>query len=213
MCAFDSRGSLSTRTPEAERLLAEIHPDESSPSYMAHKRREEKFTQLRQLFGFQRDSVLNQQQHLSSLLTSFMSRNGADYEAAVINVHTKLLSPAERWRENVLLNRYGSWVFFAPEGENERQPWVRLARPRAEVAEAFVADHAGIATTRGTYSTWVHMSTAQREAEIILYLCIWGEASSLRYCPEMVYFIFELARSSEVAGSRGKGAQVPNELP
>lgn len=43
--------------------------------------------------------------------------------------------------------------------------------------------------------SWVRLSTAQQLGEICLFLLIWGEAANLRFMPELLYAIFEFART------------------
>ena len=104
------------------------------------KRRREAFDNLRSAgFGFQEDSMRNQHEHLTSLIVSFMARNGGDYDRAVLDLHAKLLSGAEKWRESVRSTHTRSWVTstFVPEGEGEeglkRKPWVRLTASKQDL--------------------------------------------------------------------------------
>eukprot|EP00965_Chrysotila_dentata_P214048 6187994-Pleurochrysis_carterae.AAC.1 len=46
--------------------------------------------------------MANQQEHVTSLLASYLARHRGDYKAAVRALHSKLLRPVEKWREAVL---------------------------------------------------------------------------------------------------------------
>ena len=159
-------------------------------------RRRAAFEHLRSAgFGFQEDSMRNQHEHLTSLIVSFMARNGGDYDRAVLDLHAKLLGGAEKWRESVRSTQAQAWVSstFVPESE-QQNPWIKMHTPRDSSLRSRT-DAAGVVTEGGTYGKWVHLSTVQMEEEAILFLCVWGEASSVRFCPEAIYFVFELARS------------------
>mmetsp|Transcript_45214 Transcript_45214/g.105606 ORF Transcript_45214/g.105606 Transcript_45214/m.105606 type:complete len:269 (+) Transcript_45214:14-820(+) len=52
---------------------------------------------------------------------------------------------------------------------------------------------AQVVTEQGTLSLWVDLSVDQMEREVILYFLIWGEASNLRFVPELLCFLFEVA--------------------
>jgi hypothetical protein len=162
----------------------------------AAQRRWASFLDVQRRFGFQSGSTANQHEHLTSLLVSFMSRTGGNYESAVLQLHAKLLRGAERWRENVHNTRASAYLTYLPEtaSDRRRRPYVKLAAPTPTSLRART-DSAGVVTELGTYGSWVHLSIGQMEEELVLFLCVWGEASSLRFCPEVVFFVFELVRS------------------
>lgn len=66
--------------------------------------------------------------------------------------------------------------------------------------------YAGVATSAGPLSGWVRLSTSQQLDELCLYLLIWGEAANLRFMPELLHTIFELARTHEAANQAASGA-------
>ena len=55
--------------------------------------------------------------------------------------------------------------------------------------------YAGVVTSNGPMSSWVRLSTAQQLHELSLFFLIWGEAANLRFMPELLYTLFELARA------------------
>ena len=105
----------------------------------------------------------NQHEHLTSLIVSFMARNGGDYDRAVLDLHAKLLGGAEKWRESVRSTQAQSWVSstFVPES-GEQNPWIKMHTPRDPPLRSRT-DAAGVVTEGGTYGKWVHLSTVQME--------------------------------------------------
>lgn len=51
------------------------------------------------------------------------------------------------------------------------------------------------ATRSATGKHWWPSITVQQERDITLYLLLWGEAANLRFMPELLFFLFAVARA------------------
>ena len=116
-------------------------------------------------------------------------------------LHTKIIGPVERWREHIAMVRYGVKPDLnrLPPGVTATQPLLRRNVASAAV-EGEVA-RAAVVTAAGRLSTWVRLNTSQQLREVMLYLFIWGEAANLRFMPELLAYLFEIARAYDVASS------------
>lgn len=184
----------------ARKLLTEV--DEASD---ASRRRREQFQSLQVRFGFQADSVANQREHLTSLVVAYLARNNS-YDEALTRLHTKLLRPVEVWREVLEANEKtrldGSWHAGSAAGPIVKPTHVASSEGGRAAAEEYAASaRSSLVTLQGRHHSWVHMSVPQMEEEISLFLLVWGEAGSLRFCPELLYFLFEVLRASLEANS------------
>lgn len=193
--------AASHQTSQQE-ALARLLLDEVDELTTAAQRRAEYFAVLRERFGFQRDSISNQREHLTSIIVSYMSRGGnGDYDEAVTDLHTKMLRPVEAWRDAVTDSRQTTWRETTV-GAESLGAWLRPVAARAESSAARGGGGGGGEEEEGrvegeevadlftkaalhTRRDWVQLTTVQMEHEIILYLCIWGEAGMLRFCPEL----------------------------
>ena len=66
---------------------------------------------------------------------------------------------------------------------------------------AVVDGEAEVRPELGRTNAWLRPDTPELLREIGLYLLLWGEAANLRFMPEMLCFLFELARSSSAIQS------------
>ena len=111
--------------------------------------------------------------------------------------------PIERWREHI--------AYGAAEGTYSTQVHTKPILRRevsTGAAEGEVAD-AAVVTAEGRLRTWVRLTTSQQLREVLLYLLIWGEAANLRFMPELLCFLFEIARAHKAAavGSSSSGSE------
>ncbi|CAE8613004.1 unnamed protein product [Polarella glacialis] len=150
------------------------------------------FSALREAFNFQADSVQNQYDHLLSLWRSHCS-NVADREVqgcevgqvdetsllfdALGELHTELLEGFTLWREKMCTARAATAMC---EAEHDSPPMLAGARWQHLPSAACGGEAAARTATR-------------QLAEIATYLLIWGEAGNVRFMPEVLYFITELA--------------------
>ena len=138
------------------------------------KRRESYVDHLIHVFGFQKSSAENQLQHFESLLLSHMSQIGTGEQTSALRAaHRSLLHPLYRWR----LQTSGALL-----GRSYFEGYLREGMSVAHLPDA-----------------WTVKSAVELEHEMLLFLIIWGEASNLRFMPECLFFITELA-SKHVLG-------------
>ncbi|CAK0841109.1 unnamed protein product [Prorocentrum cordatum] len=156
------------------------------------------FSALREAFDFQADNVRNQHEHLLSLWRSQVAQvadraidrqeqvDEAELLAEALGVlHSELLEGFVAWREN--LRRCAG----------ARVPAAAGGLPSMAGAEA-AWERGGQAGCRATGESGADLS--RKLAEVAAFLLVWGEAGNLRFMPEVVYFITELALA---AGERG----------
>lgn len=117
--------------------------------------------------AFQTDNCDNQAEHLESLLLSHLSTCEGDFIEAVDAMHSELLGAFERWSTHMAGRGYkaGSSRGGASGGGGDDAH--RLLAP----------------------------DTQQQLADVALYLLVWGEAANLRFMPELLFFVFALAKA------------------
>ena len=152
----------------------------------------------------------NQLEHLESLLVwsltqslTQLAHEGAPAAAeaemamamAIERVHSKILSPVEKWREGV----FDDTEVGVPEADG--RACTRRAKDVARV---------GLVTAAGRLRAWGMQPSEEQLEEVVLFLLVWGEAANLRFMPEMLYFIYELARAHACTqGGGGFEQQAP----
>ena len=167
---------------------------------------EEIFLDLTAKFGFQRDSMRNQFDHLMTLLDSRASRMTPNQ--ALLSLHADYIGG-----ENA---NYRRWYFaahldldeavgFANMKLGKANRRTRKARKAAkkknkqnpeneqEVLESLEGDNSLEAAEYRWKSRMNRMSQHDRVRQISLYLLCWGEANQVRFCPEALCFIFKCA--------------------
>ncbi|CAE8594116.1 unnamed protein product [Polarella glacialis] len=150
------------------------------------------FGALHERFDFQQDNVHNQFDHLLSLWRSHCS-NVADREVqegvrvdeskllyeAIGDMHAELLEGFTLWRSK-FADSDGSGF---PEREDHEKP------PLGDIKWTPL--------TASTCGSEVSAAVAMKQlAEIATYLLVWGEGGNVRFMPEVLYFIVELALAS-----------------
>jgi hypothetical protein len=163
-------GTYSVVEPDAQAIadLLLAHLEENN------ERKNERVAQARRLqkhFGFQKHNVDNQLEHIESLLISELSVEKGDYTKAVVRMHEALIAPLQRWRS--LTSMAG--------GLDDNDDGFSMTFTPA---------------TAATLPAWDKPNEKKLVNEVLLYLLIWGEAANLRFMPEMLAFIFELARAA-----------------
>ena len=111
-------------------------------------------------------------------------------------LHAKVLAPVETWREQTfdptaqLSRAFEEGDDGNESGSEGHESWrfqhVRSAGDMARV---------GLVAVSGRASNWAMLDTKEQLQEIMLFLLVWGEAAHLRFMPQIVYFVFELARA------------------
>eukprot|EP00965_Chrysotila_dentata_P196439 6177572-Pleurochrysis_carterae.AAC.1 len=136
---------------------------------------------IAKVFGFQRDNVLNQAEHLESLLISHLSREDGNYLVAVDSLHSSLLSGFSAWEAHVLGLRQDASISVA------------AAEAAANGAASFNDHTTPVGAKPLPFSRRLRAPDIEQQVrEVALYLLIWGEASNLRFMPEFLYFIFSV---------------------
>jgi len=147
------------------------------------------FAALGDGFDFQEDSVKNQFEHLLSLWRSHVGTVSDRYietgdevderdllREALGDLHSELMEGFLLWREKLHLCES-----------------TMLERESSELGTM-----AGV-----RYQQLADRETLAQLADISMYLLVWGEAGNVRFMPEVIYFITELALSAGHAGHAG----------
>lgn len=152
------------------------------------------FAALQEAFDFQADSVKNQYEHFLSLLQAHCSMVADRYvqdeeevpeqlllSEGIAEIYTELLEGFCTWRENCT----DSDDLELPARREASLPPLAGARWNPLPASCYEgkADEAADAS--------------RQMAEIATYLCVWGEGGNVRFMPEVIYFITELALAAE----------------
>jgi len=158
------------------------------------------FGALQEAFDFQDDSVGNQFEHLLSLLQSHSAlvadRDVQDEEevredhlltSALGELYTELLQGFRRWRSTCC----DSDDFDMPERREGTLPPLAGARWNTLPASLYGgrSDDA--------------LEASRQLAEITAYLLVWGEGGNVRFMPEVLYFLTEMALAAEAPGAAG----------
>ena len=185
---------------------------------------------LQQRIGFQADSVENQLEHLESLLLSHLSLAQGNLAQAVNSLHRSLLQPFQRWREHTNgisgasgnQSDHGLLPFRAANRRKLRHmvdvtapAWVRQTTSQ-ELEEAHTAasnqEHLVPSSPRGATAPCLHQHDRRpfpprrRLSQVALYLLVWGEGANLRFMPELLFLLFELARAFVAGGEPAEPA-------
>lgn len=161
------------------------------------------FSALQEAFDFQVDSVKNQYEHFLSLMQAHCSmvadryvQDETDVEESVLltealpEIYTELLEGFSTWRENC----NDSDDIELPARREASLPPLGGARWNPLPASCYggKADEAAEAS--------------RQLAEIATYLCVWGEGGNVRFMPEVIYFITEMALAAEGSATLYGGA-------
>lgn len=172
------------------------------------------FCALQHTFDFQADNVKNQHEHLLSLWRSqcaiVADRSVGKAQAvdetgllaeALGDLHAELLDGCLQWREK--MQRHGEKT--APQEPGGHWPLAGAAWTRPEAVEALPEGEVGAPG----------QDLNDKLAEVVTYLLVWGEAGNLRFMPELLYFITELAlrskpsKTGDLKGLYGEAPPLP----
>ena len=158
--------------PETESTLRLAHTVLAYIGLDARTHRREQMRTLAAKLGCQKDNADNQAEHLESLVLSHLGRAGGEIAGAIDAMHFALMLDFERWR------------MYTTEGRRGRVQWL--------VGVGFGRAAVGSRETPSVGS-WASHSPDERIEEASVYLLLWGEAGNLRFMPELLYFLVELA--------------------
>lgn len=148
------------------------------------------FGQLKQKFGFQRDSVRNMFDHLMVQLDSRASRMGTDL--ALVTIHADYIggdnANFRKWYFACQLDIHDAVGY-----ENvDNDGYSVLPTPEGDDQEPVIDFR--LTTVEHKWKVAMNKLTAkQRITHVILYLLCWGEANQVRFMPECLCFIFKCA--------------------
>jgi len=155
------------------------------------------FGSLFSVFEFQQDNVRNQYEHLLSLWRSHIAsvadrrldRVDEQYllADALDDLHCELMEGFLRWREQ----------FQGYESAGIPQPSTSVPPVGGASWEPVPL---ALCPTRSPEEA---AERSRQLVEVAVYLLVWGEAGNIRFMPEVVYFITELALSSSGPGGPG----------
>lgn len=158
------------------------------------------FSSLWCQFGFQKDNVRNQHEHLLSLWRShcaLVADRQADSDMPVRrgDLEEQLLGMALPDLHADLMDGFISW-------RAKLYKELPMSMPKFGEVELPLLGGSQWQQITGTPCGSATSPEAAREmsvqlAEIATYLLVWGEAGNLRFMPELVYFITELALSAD----------------
>jgi hypothetical protein len=146
--------ALARAEAEHELRARRLSPTLVSPSSLAAL--DALFDEIREVYGFQEESVTVQREHLKRLWSA-QAAIAADELIGAAQLHETMFESFERWLD------VSAGLFAVVRAQN-------------------------------VFSSYRMPTHPQRLCEMALYLCLWGEAANLRFCPELVCFFFECAR-------------------
>lgn len=178
--AFLSNNDLSAETlVDQQHVLYPAWTDvKNLPSY---QNIQDTFVDLKNAFGFQYDSMLNMLDHLMVMLDSRASRMTP--AMALLTLHADYIGGPNA--------NYRKWYFAAQLNLDDA---IGDKNAAIHVAEE---DGPQPHTLTEAEDDWKFkmesMTDNERIRQLALWLMIWGEASVIRFCPEVLCFIFKLA--------------------
>ncbi|KAL1512233.1 hypothetical protein AB1Y20_005495 [Prymnesium parvum] len=137
---------------------------------------------LRERFGFQASSCAVQLEHLEALVVSHLGTSDGNFGEAVKNLHESILEHFEHWHLHV------SERPVALKSSSAAYAKAKMNRSQKQHVSWFLADR------NMAHKVWQRQTEDDQLEEILLYLLIWGEAGNLRFMPELLCFLFEIAR-------------------
>lgn len=152
------------------------------------------FGQLKQKFGFQRDSMRNMFEHMMVQLDSRASRMGT--ELSLVTLHADYIGG-----DNA---NYRKWYFASQLDIHDTVGYdkvdsygnmIKSKNPKS-MEEEFLEQNMNFRLSAAEYRWKVAMnklSATERITQVILYLLCWGEANQVRFMPECLCFIYKCA--------------------
>ncbi|KAI9478173.1 MAG: putative 1,3-beta-D-glucan synthase subunit [Benjaminiella poitrasii] len=142
----------------------------------SHQQVQRIFIDLKNAFGFQYDSMLNMMDHFMVMLDSRASRMSP--AMALLTLHADYIGGQNA--------NYRKWQFA-----------VHLDSTVGGMMDDKIRDSLRKLSWKETEESWrvkmEQMTDTERVRQLALWLMIWGEASVIRFCPEVLCFIFKLA--------------------
>ncbi|KAI8990043.1 1,3-beta-glucan synthase component GLS1 [Pilobolus umbonatus] len=150
---------------------------------------QEIFVELKNLFGFQYDNMINMLDHLMVMLDSRSSRMKP--AMALLTLHADYIGGPNA--------NYRKWYFAAQLDLDDAIGDMNAAT--GIVLEDQEENTSGykrtLAEAEDAWRTKMErMTDNERVRQLALWLLLWGEASVIRFCPEVLCFIFKLADDS-----------------
>ncbi|KAL7317809.1 1,3-beta-D-glucan synthase [Mucor circinelloides] len=140
------------------------------------------FIDLKNAFGFQYDSMLNMLDHLMVMLDSRASRMTP--AMALLTLHADYIGGPNA--------NYRKWYFAAQlnldDAVGDKNAAINVAEDAAQPQP-----HTLTEAEEDWRCKMENMTDNERVRQLALWLMIWGEASVVRFCPEVLCFIFKLA--------------------
>ncbi|KAL7748483.1 1,3-beta-D-glucan synthase [Sorochytrium milnesiophthora] len=135
------------------------------------------FVDLQNTFGFQQDNTRNEFDALKAMVESRASRS--DTLDAITTLHAEMMAGEH--------SNFFKWYFSDEVFELCHGPLVH-------------SDYASAAELRSMYTEkWLarqhNQPPSNKIRDLALWLCIWGEAANLRYCSELVCFLYLAAKT------------------
>ncbi|KAI8878625.1 glycosyltransferase family 48 protein [Backusella circina FSU 941] len=142
------------------------------------------FKDYQSVFGFQKDNVKNMQDHLLVMLNSRAARMTP--RLALWTLHADYIGGEHA--------NYRKWYFVAQLDLDDKHSFNAKAQKTLEENKT------------KWRANMEKLSDYERVEQLTLYLLIWGEASTLRYTPELLCFIYYVAEMYKRGGSKTKSA-------
>lgn len=140
------------------------------------------FVDLKNAFGFQYDSMLNMLDHFMVMLDSRASRMTP--AMALLTLHADYIGGPNA--------NYRKWYFAAQlnldDAVGDKNAAINVAEDDAQPQP-----HSLTEAEEDWQCKMENMTDNERVRQLALWLMIWGEASVIRFCPEVLCFIFKLA--------------------
>ncbi|KAK4521741.1 uncharacterized protein ATC70_004276 [Mucor velutinosus] len=140
------------------------------------------FIDLKNAFGFQYDSMLNMLDHFMVMLDSRASRMTP--AMALLTLHADYIGGPNA--------NYRKWYFAAQlnldDAVGDKNAAINVAEDDAQPQP-----HTLTEAEEDWRCKMENMTDNERVRQLALWLMIWGEASVIRFCPEVLCFIFKLA--------------------
>ncbi|GAN10845.1 1,3-beta-glucan synthase component FKS1 [Mucor ambiguus] len=140
------------------------------------------FIDLKNAFGFQYDSMLNMLDHFMVMLDSRASRMTP--AMALLTLHADYIGGPNA--------NYRKWYFAAQlnldDAVGDKNAAINVAEDEAQPQP-----HTLTEAEDDWRCKMENMTDNDRIRQLALWLMIWGEASVIRFCPEVLCFIFKLA--------------------
>ncbi|KAI9019406.1 glycosyltransferase family 48 protein [Phycomyces nitens] len=145
------------------------------------------YSELASTFGFQHDSMLNMFDYLMTMLDSRAARMSP--KLALHTIHAEYIGGPDA--------NYRKWYFAAQldihDAISSQNPTTDTLEPTKEKVSNVSQTHQLKETKEAWRIKMENMKDEDRIRQLALWLLLWAEASVIRFCPEVLCFIFKLA--------------------